>query len=154
MSFKPKLQTTYNINLSTITRADTHRDLGILVSSNLSWEPHYQYIIVKAYKLPGLLRRTFSTHNTISNYIYPLFAPSYCIVQSHGNHISSNTCTFLNKFNTEQPSIYIQNNFTSDYKTRLLKLQLLPLVYTFDLSDIMFFIKSYKSPHSVFNITN
>ena len=27
-------------------------------------------------------------------------------------------------------------------------------MYTFDLSDIMFFIKSYKSPHPGFNITN
>ena len=110
MSFKPKLQTTYNINLSAITRADTHRDLGILVSSNLSSEPHYQYIIAKVYKLLGLLRRTFSTHNIISSkkqlYIYPLFTPSYCIVQSCENHISSNTSTFLSKFNAEQPSIY------------------------------------------------
>ena len=32
---------------------------------------------------------------------------------------------------------YILNDFTSDYKTRLLKLQLLPLMYTFDLSDII-----------------
>ena len=44
VSFKSRLHITYNINLSTITRADTHRDLGILVSSNLSWEPHYQSV--------------------------------------------------------------------------------------------------------------
>ena len=32
ISFRSKIQTTYNIGASTITRANTHRDLGILVS--------------------------------------------------------------------------------------------------------------------------
>ena len=65
MSFKSKLETIYNIP---ITRADTHCDLGILlVSSNFSWEPHYQHIIAKSFKLLGLLRHTFSTHNTINS---------------------------------------------------------------------------------------
>ena len=48
---------------------------------------------------------------------------------------------------------YILNDYISDYKTRLLKLELLPLMYTFELSDIMFFIKSIKNPTSSFNIS-
>ena len=47
---------------------------------------------------------------------------------------------------------YILNDYISDYKTRPLKLELLPLMYTFELSDIMFFIKSIKNPTSSFNI--
>ena len=47
---------------------------------------------------------------------------------------------------------YILNDYISDYKTRLLKLELLPLMYTIELSDIMFFIKSIKNPTSSFTI--
>ena len=40
----------------------------------------------------------------------------------------------------------------SDYKTHLFKLNMLPLMYYYDLSDILFFIKSIKSPFSYFDI--
>ena len=47
---------------------------------------------------------------------------------------------------------YILNDYTSDYKSRLLKLHILPLMYTLDLNDIMFFIKNLKTRHDGFDI--
>ena len=49
---------------------------------------------------------------------------------------------------------YILNDCTSCYKTRLIKLKLLPLTYLFELQDILFAIKSIKTPTIQFNITN
>ena len=49
---------------------------------------------------------------------------------------------------------YILNNYTSNYKERLLRLKLLPLMYIYDLVDIMFFIKSVKFPSEKFNMLN
>ena len=49
---------------------------------------------------------------------------------------------------------YILNDYTSSYKTRLILLNLLPLMYLFELHDILFAIKSLKSPTIQFNITN
>ena len=43
---------------------------------------------------------------------------------------------------------------SSDYKTRLIKLKLLPLMYILVTNDIMFFITNLKFPTSSFNITN
>ena len=40
MSFKMQLTTSYSILSNPFSRTDTHRDLGIMISSNLSWEAH------------------------------------------------------------------------------------------------------------------
>ncbi len=48
---------------------------------------------------------------------------------------------------------FILNDFQSDYRTRLIKLGLLPLMYSFELSDIMFCVNSLKSPTREFNIS-
>ena len=47
---------------------------------------------------------------------------------------------------------YVLNDYVSDYKTSLLKLKLLPLMYFFELQDIMFVVKSLKFPTNNFNI--
>ena len=47
---------------------------------------------------------------------------------------------------------YILQDFSSDCKTRLTKLNLLPLMYIFEISDIIFFVNSLKHPTPSFNI--
>ena len=47
---------------------------------------------------------------------------------------------------------FIVNDFSMDYKSRLLQLKLLPLSMLYELNDICFFVKSLKNPHSSFNI--
>ena len=42
----------------------------------------------------------------------------------------------------------------TSYKSRLIQLKLLPLMYLFDFNDLIFFIKSYKSPPHHFDINN
>ena len=48
----------------------------------------------------------------------------------------------------------IHYRYYSDYHSRLIKLELLPLMYTFDLFDIVFILKSLKYPSPSFNIMN
>ena len=40
ISFKPNLQTSYTIGTSLITKVESHKDLGIILSSNLTWDTH------------------------------------------------------------------------------------------------------------------
>ena len=47
---------------------------------------------------------------------------------------------------------FILNDLTSNYKTRLVKLNLLPLMMTLELNDIFFFIKNYQNIQDYFNI--
>ena len=48
---------------------------------------------------------------------------------------------------------YILNDFSSNYKCRLSRLNLLPLMYMFNYYDILFFIKHLKHPSSHFDIS-
>ena len=48
---------------------------------------------------------------------------------------------------------FILNDYESDYNDCLLKLNLLPIMYTFELADIVFAIKSLKAPSSNFDIS-
>ena len=49
---------------------------------------------------------------------------------------------------------YVLNDYTSCYKIWLIKLKLFPLMYLFELHDILFVIKSIKTPTIQFNIIN
>lgn len=48
---------------------------------------------------------------------------------------------------------YLLNDYKSDYKSRLIALDLLPLMYVFELNDIMFCVKNLISPIRNFDIT-
>ena len=49
---------------------------------------------------------------------------------------------------------FILNNVSSNYKSRLLALWLLPLMMLYELNDVMFFINNVKSPSQSFDILN
>ena len=49
---------------------------------------------------------------------------------------------------------FIFNDYTFDYKSRLLSLQLLPLMMIYELNDILFIVKSLKENNTYFNIHN
>ena len=149
ISFKSNLQTSYTIGTSLITKVESHKDLGIILSSNLTWDAHYDHIIAKAYNILGLLRRTFSPQNYTRSkkQLYISLVRSqllYCSILWKPHFIKH-----IQQFERVQrrATKYILNDFISDYKSRLIQTQLLPLTYILDLNDIIFFIKSLQNHH-------
>ena len=49
---------------------------------------------------------------------------------------------------------FILNDYLSSYKSRLQQLNLLPLMYIYELNDLMFLIKSLNTPTDNFDIRN
>ncbi len=49
---------------------------------------------------------------------------------------------------------FIPNDYRSDYKSRLPRLNLLPLMMHFKVNDVLFFIKKLKVPSPSFNVTD
>jgi len=156
LSFNQKFTTSYTISNNTVISKQHHKDLGVTLSVNLEWSTHHDIILSKAYKILGLIRRTFSP------LIQPLTKTQLYVslVRSQLTYCSSiwrpHLIKDINKLEQLQrrATKYILNDFISDYKTRLLKLNLLPLMYIFELFDIMFFIKSIQNPTASFNILN
>ena len=50
----------YTLNNKLIATTEHYRDLGVIMSHNLSWKEHLKYISFRAYKFLGLIRRSFS----------------------------------------------------------------------------------------------
>jgi len=148
-------ENSYSVDNCIITDKFSYCDLGIIFSANLSWRPHYEHIVAKAYRALGLLRHTFkhSSSTQVKKALYlhvvrscllycsPLWKPY--LVQD----------IILLERVQRRSSKFILNDYSSDYKTRLAKLNLLPLMYIYELTDILFFIKSLKTPTYSFDIT-
>ena len=47
---------------------------------------------------------------------------------------------------------YILHDFSSDYKTCLISMNILPLMMQLEINDLMFFTKNLKDPMSTFNV--
>ena len=110
---------------------DTCKDLRLIVSNNITWDKHYEYIIARAYKILGLIRRTFSVsqYSLAKAKLYTTLVRSqltYC-TQLWSPHLMKD---ILNIERVQRcATIYVLNDYVSDYKTRLFKLKLLPLMY-------------------------
>lgn len=59
-SSQPTIEHTYYINGKAIANRESYRDLGVIISSDLTWCAHHDHIIARAYRSLGLLRRTFN----------------------------------------------------------------------------------------------
>ena len=85
------------------------------------------------------------------DYIPLLLDPSFSTVQSSGN--PTQLSTFSN-WNVRRATKYILNDYSTDYKSRLIKLHMLPLMYILDVKDVMFFLKNLHHLHNGFDINN
>ena len=137
-----------------IPMVSSTRDLGVLISDTLSWSDHNHRITSKAYKMLGLVRRSFSNKLPVSvkKSLYLSLVRShlmYCSV-IWWPHLCKDII-LLEKIQ-RRASKFLLNDYSSDYKTRLMSLNLLPLSMVMELNDIIFFLKSLRTPSSTFNI--
>uniref|UniRef100_A0A1X7TDQ4 Reverse transcriptase domain-containing protein n=1 Tax=Amphimedon queenslandica TaxID=400682 RepID=A0A1X7TDQ4_AMPQE len=130
------------------------RDLGIIVSDNLSWSGHYKFISSKAYSQLSLVKRCFrNAFTSVKKLIYISLVRSkitYCSQLWRPMLIKDILC--IERIQ-RRATKYITNDYNkSTYKERLLSLNLLPLMYLYELNDVLFFIKCLKFPDPSFDI--
>ena len=148
------VSSSYTICHQPIALKSSHSDLGVVASADLSWSAHYDHLASQAYKLIGLLRRTFQSTDSISakKQLYTsLVRPRllYCS-QLWRPHLIKDILR-LEKIQ-RRVTKFILNDYVSDYRSRLSQLNLLPLMSEFELNDMMFCIKCLKFPARHFDI--
>ena len=145
----------YYINDKLICRKEETKDLGIIFNTDLCWDEHHRTITSRAYRCLYLLKRTFTTHAVTSKKLLCI-----SLVRAQLTYCSQLWRPYLIKDIIvlervqRRATKFILNDYQSSYRSRLLTLNLLPLMYLFEIYDIIFFIKSLKNPTSSFNIYN
>ena len=115
------INSSYCVNFDNIMPANQCKNLDIIFTSNLNWSSHIEMIMLRAYKILGLLRRTFHTSCTYTKkQLYLSLVRSqlmYCSQLLLPNLIKDISC--LERVQCRATK-YILNDFSSDYKIRLL----------------------------------
>ena len=144
----------YYLNGKPVAVITTHRDLGVVVSSDLKWKSHYEVVLSKAHKILGLLQRVFSSALCVKakKVLY------ISLVRSQLLYCSQIWCPhLLTDIRTlgvqRRATKFILNDYQSDYHQRLPKSNTLPLMMLFEINDIVFFIKCIKKPSEYFDIS-
>ena len=136
----------YNMNGHFLEKVEHERDLGVIVSKNLKWNKHQNYILNKSRQKLGLLKRICSFSQN-SQHRKQLFLS---IVRSQFEHCSPvwrpNKPTQMKKFESVQKRgiKWILNEdykfYTkSEYHDKLKKLDILPINLKFIYNDITLF---------------
>ena len=145
----------YHIKGNDIPRKLMTKDLGIIFNIDLQWNEHHKSLTARAYRTLHLLRRTFSIPDIqVKKQLYTSIVRSQLTYSSQlwRPHLIKDI-QILERVQ-RRATKYILNGYVSTYKSRLITLHLLPLMYLYEINDIMFLIKSLKSPSSSFNIYN
>ena len=134
-------------------RFDCVKDLRVHLSLSLISSSHCEAIASIANKTIGLIRRTFSTIFTSAKKLFYYFT----LLQFRLTYCSQLWRPYLIKYIfilervQRRATKYILNNFSSSYKTRLVQIDLLHLMYQYEL--IMIMIKILVNPWPAYQIS-
>ena len=138
----------YSVNDTIISTAGSQKDHGVIMSSDMQWRS--LFIIPRAYRMLGLIRRVFSSSTDVYTkrclylslvrskllYCSPVWRPQYLVDIRNLETVQ------------RRASKFIISNSAMDYRDRLISLEMLPLMMEYEIADIMFLIKSLKNPSS------
>ena len=147
---------TYYLGDRPVDRCSSQRDLGVMLSDDLSWSNHYTLIVSKALNVLGLLRRSFgpSTPVRVKRLLYLSLVRSkllYCSVVWRPRMIKD---IRLLESVQRRATKWILGDYRLDYRSRLLSLKLLPLMMVYEINDVLFLLKSLSFPSPSFDIRN
>ena len=144
---------TYSLNNCPVQLKSSHSNVGILLTSTLSWSPHISSILSKAYRPLGLIRRTvpYVSAVNLKKSLYLTLVRchfAYCL-QIWQPYLTQDSRSIERLQHKATRYILFSD---MDYKSRLANLSLLPLTLWLESLDVLLLIKLLKNPPDNFNI--
>ena len=131
----------YTLDDTTLTRVSEEKDLGVIITSTLSWDSHIHTITTKANKLLGLLKRTCPLLMDVSvrrSLYLSLVKPKLCYATQVWSpaHVTLNTKVEQVQRRVSRWILRTRRGEMS-CKERLIVLDLLPLSLDRELKDLV-----------------
>ena len=98
------------------------RDLGVLITDTLSWSDHIHLITSKAYKMLGLIRRSFAVSVSNKKSLYVSLVKSHLLYCSVIWRPHLRKDIMLLERVQRRASKFLLNDYSSDYKSRLISI--------------------------------
>ena len=139
------VHTSYNLNGSQIAVVSAEKDLGVHVSSNLSWNDHIDLIISKANKMLGVIYRTCTIEcdqKTLLILYKSLVRPQLEYASQVWSPYTKDKIMALERVQRSATKFILKCDLT--YPERLSKLGLFPLQLRREVLDLCFFFKCLK----------
>ena len=128
-----------HFNGSQIMSVTTEKDLGIHVSTKLSWNNHIDVIISKANKMLGMIKRTCTNkcdQKTLIILYKSLVHPQLEYASQVWSPYTKEKITALERVQRRATKFILKTDLC--YPERLVKLRLLPLEYRREILDLRF----------------
>ena len=121
-----------NLNGKSVVVKDSHRDLGVIISTDLQWTAHYCYNIIMSmvYKVLYLLRRVFGAVKCVLAkkvmYLSPVHSQLLYCSPVWRPHLLKDIKTLEGV--QRRATKFVLNDYSSDYRECLINLNILPLM--------------------------
>jgi hypothetical protein len=144
-------RTQYSINENILEQVSTIKDLGVLISNNLSWSKHIESIVSKANKTLGLIKRICKEVKNINTrrILYcALVRPKLEYASSVWSPYTIKHRLFIENVQRRATKFILNYPDNMSYVDRLQKTNQLPLDFRREISDL---ILLFKSKHHLIN---
>ena len=138
-----------------ILQVHSQKGPGVIITSNISWSDHISWICRNAYFSFNLIRRSISKSCHVLSIRKTLYIALVILSISYYSQLwrpqLKRDVVSLERVQRRATKFILQD-YSSNYKIRLTYLSFLPLMYWFELHNIMFLVTSLKNPSDNFNI--
>ena len=133
------------LNGSSLEHVTSFKDLGVLVSSDLSWKGHIDNVVSKCNRGNGMVKRVVGYHapNNVAFNLYKSLTRS--IVEYSAPVWYPQNANELTKLESVQRAMtrFVTKFDGRSYQDRCIELNLLPLCFRHEISDLFFSISVY-----------
>ena len=148
LSFFHCSTTTLYIGNTLLDSIQSFKDLGVIFTSNLSWSLHVADKISKCYKVFFMLKRNVPMSASRSLKIN-LYKTCILSILSYASPVWSSTKTDLQKLESLNKRCIQCTGMTGDYNSTLLNLNIYPISYKLEISDLLLFHRLFHGKYDL-----